>query len=97
MSYTMKNGLGKFLAIAALVALPVVAVSARNASAQQVEVSSNYGAPPPIPEYDQPPAPGDGYLVEAGGRDSVRGHRVSAVDGRAVHVLHAARSGRMGP
>ncbi len=65
MNYTISK-IGKFVALAALVALPVAAVSAREASAQQVEVSANYGAPPPIPEYDQPPAPGDGYIWTPG-------------------------------
>ena len=57
---------GRLLAIAALVALPLAAVSARNASAQAVEVGETYGAPPAIPEYDQPASPGDGYIWTPG-------------------------------
>ena len=56
----------KLLPVAALVVLPVITLTAKHAGAQEVEVAQQYGAPPAIPQYDQPPAPGDGYIWTPG-------------------------------
>src|SRR6201996_2958964 len=56
----------KLLADAAFAVAPLAALTPATAQAQAIEVGASYGAPPAIPEYDQPPAPGDGYIWTPG-------------------------------
>ncbi len=60
------NKLTKFGVIAALAIAPLAALQATKSDAQVIQVAASFGAPPAIPQYEQPPAPGDGYIWTPG-------------------------------